>query len=80
MCETIVPLAEKVGLILQEDQAIENISTYNLTILLQWHQVPKAIEEKMEVKRKKWQNMLESGKTEKLQKSSQMQKKLNQIF
>ncbi|KAL7460580.1 hypothetical protein ACHAXS_001025 [Conticribra weissflogii] len=64
----MVPLAEKAALILQEGQAVENLCANNLTILLRWWQVPKATEGKVEVKRKKWQDILESKEAAKIYK------------
>ncbi len=53
---------------MQEGQAVENLHANDLTILLQWHQVPKVTEGKMEAKRKKWQDILESGNAAKIYK------------
>ncbi len=60
---------KKAALILQEGQAVENLHANNLTILLPWHQVPKATERKVGVKRKKWQDILDSGKAAKFYKT-----------
>ncbi len=64
----MVPLAEKAALTLQEGQAVENLHANNLTILLRWWQAPKATERNVEMKRKKWQDILESGKAGKIYK------------
>ncbi len=75
----MVPLAEQAALILQEGQAVENLHAKYLTILLQWHQVPKATEGKAKVKRKKWQDISESGQAAKIYKkwSDEEETKLN---
>ncbi len=81
MSETMVPLAEKAALILQEGQTVENLHANNLTILLQWWQVPKATVGKVEVKRKKWQDILESKEAAKIYKkwSDEEEAELNRL-
>ncbi len=49
-------------------KAVENLLANDLTILLRWWQVPKATEGKVEVKRKKWQDILESKEAAKIYK------------
>lgn len=64
--ESMIPLVEKAEAILREGRSIDNLRGNELTILLRWHQVPKAAEGKLEIKRKKWQEILDSGKTSKI--------------
>ncbi len=63
MCETIAPLDEKAALILQEGQDVENLHANDFKILLRWCQVQKATVGKVEVKRMKWQDILDSRTT-----------------